>query len=54
MVRELRSHMAWGQKKDINIATNSIKSLKMVHIKKKNLKKKRGPKHLEKGDTRKV
>ena len=35
LVGELRSHMPWGQKNQnrSNIATNSTKTLKMVHIK---------------------
>ena len=44
MVRELRSHVPHGQKIKIqnrsNTAANSIKALKMVHIKKKLEKKK--------------
>ena len=43
MVRELRSHVPHGQKIKIqnrsNTAANSIKALKMVHIKKKLQKK---------------
>ena len=41
LVRELRSYMPCGQKNQnrSNIVTNSIKTLKMVHIKKKSLKK---------------
>ena len=44
-VRELESHMPHGQgtkpQNRGNVVTNSTKTLKMVHIKKKNLKKKR-------------
>ena len=51
LVGELRTQMHYGQKTNTlnrsSIVTNSIKTLKMVHIKKKNLKKKkrvaRGP-----------
>ena len=43
LVRELRSHMPQGQKTKTenrsNNVTNSIQTLKMVHIKKKILKK---------------
>ena len=45
LVEELTSHMPLGQKTKTktqnrsNIVTNSIKTLTMVHIKKKNLKK---------------
>ena len=39
LVRELKSHMSQGQKPEHkttgNIVTNSIKTLKMIHIKKK-------------------
>ena len=45
MVRELRSHVPHGQKiktqNRSNTVANSIKALKMVHIKKKNLQKKK-------------
>ena len=44
LVGELRSHMPQGQKTKTqnrsNIVTNLIKTLKMVHVKKKFLKKK--------------
>ena len=35
LVGELRSHMPRGQKKKIDKVTNSMKTLKMIHIKKK-------------------
>ena len=38
LVRELRSHMPLGQKARNNTVTNSIKTLKMVHILKKKKK----------------
>jgi len=45
LVGELRTHMHYGQKTNTlnrsSIVTNSIKTLKMVHIKKKILKKKK-------------
>ena len=45
LVGELRSHVPLGQEIETenrsNIVTNSIKTLKMIHIKKKNLKKKK-------------
>ena len=44
LVRQLRSHMPPGQKpkqKTNDIVTNSMKTLKVIHIKKKNLKKRR-------------
>jgi len=45
LVRELKSHMSQGQKPEHkttgNIVTNSIKTLKMIHIKKKNHVKKK-------------
>ena len=44
LVRELRSHIPCGQKnqkhKTSNTVTNSIKILKMVHVKKKKILKK--------------
>ena len=52
LVGELKSHMPWGQKPELknrsNIITNSVKTLKMVHIKKickkqKNKKNKHSP-----------
>jgi len=43
LIGELRSHMPHGQKTKTynrsNIVTNSVKTLKMVHIKKKSFKK---------------
>ena len=45
MVRELRSHVPHGQKTKTqnrsNTVANSIKALKMVHIKKKKIFKKK-------------
>ena len=45
LIRELRSHMPRGQKNKTenrsNIVTNSIKTLKMIHIFKKILKEKK-------------
>ena len=38
LMEELRSHMPHGQKTTSNIVTNSIKTLKMVHIQKKKKK----------------
>ena len=43
LVQELRSHMPHSQKTETenrsNVVTNSIKTLKLVHIKKENLNK---------------
>ena len=47
LIRHIRSHMPWSQRTKMqnrsNIVTNSIKTLKMVHIKKKSLKKNNFP-----------
>ena len=51
LVEELRSHVPPGQKSKTynrsNIITNSIKTLTMVHIKKKNLKKNKKSKRVQ-------